>query len=106
MNDKLNTLIGGVTVTARFRNDNTAEDVTVHALTIRNLRKFADLMAATDEAGQIELFTGKPAAWVDRLTMDSAVEILEAGQKLNEDFFASWAARQKGLGERLASRMK
>ena len=104
MADKLETLAGGREVAVQFI-DGSSGSVMVRQLPIRSIRKFADAMAQADEAGQIEMFTGRDSAWVDRLTNGAAVAVLVIGQELNEDFLSSWAMRQKTLAERLTSKM-
>lgn len=100
-------LEGGVIVIAKFdpttKGEKPEEKVLVKILKLRQLREYGPMMAANDEAGQIELFTGKDAEWVDSLAHDSAVQILKEGQELNRDFFVQWAGRMTAVSEVLKS---
>ncbi len=99
--NKLEILAGGTNVIVQFDDQREEETVFVRIIKLRQLQQYGQLVIAGDEAGQVGLFTGKEAAWVEALANESAEKILEEGQRLNADFFVRWAARQAALGNML-----
>ena len=103
------TLLGGSTATVRHLDGHT-EAVRLRQLPVRQLPEL--LAALDDEARMLELFTGKPAAWVDVLPTDEFERLLAEGERINADFFRRWLDRRMqrqeklmpGLTERLLGR--
>lgn len=92
------TLLGVGAATVRHA-DGRTEAVTLRQLPVRQL---PDLLAALDdEARMLELFTGKPAAWVDALPPAEFERLLAEGERLNADFFGRWLARRLDRQEKL-----
>lgn len=79
--------------------DGRKEKVTVRLLPMRLMPDYQRL--AYDEAACIELFCGKDAPWADTLTAASHLEVLQAGEDLNQrplsDFLDRQAKRQQKL---------
>lgn len=98
---KLEILAGGTNIVVTFDDQRPEETAFVRIIKLRQLQQYGQLVIAGDEAGQVGLFAGKDAAWVDALTNASAEKVLEEGQRLNADFFVRWAARQAAMGNML-----
>jgi hypothetical protein len=73
--------------------------VFVRLLPIRDLPKY--LACFEDEAASVELFCGKEKGWADTLTTKSFEDILAAGERLNLDPLARYAARVQTRREKL-----
>lgn len=89
--NKMATLLGGVEVEVT-KLDGTKETVRVGQLKIRQFQLF--LEATDDESKLVEILTGKDAPWVDSLTPQSHVAVIEKGEAVNADFFAQWFRRK------------
>lgn len=73
--------------------DSATELVRVKILPIRQFPQYQ--AALSNEPKLVELFTGKPAEWVDQLSTSSFEEIILSGERINSDFFGRWQDRQK-----------
>lgn len=98
MSNDLTILKGGQEHLARLR-DGTRENVTVRLLAVREFDKW--LATIDDEAGRIELVTGKDKGWADGLTPDSHRDLLALAERLNESDFFGWLRRRAERQERL-----
>jgi hypothetical protein len=99
MTDSMEILNGGRQAVARMI-DGSTEAVFVKQLPVRQLQAY--LASIDDEPARIELVTGKPAGWADKLTNESHVELLAAAEGLNADTFFAWLRRRVERQERLA----
>jgi hypothetical protein len=99
MDTKMETLTGGSTLTAHYT-DGTCETVKVRQLPIRLLQSY--LQTVDDECARLELLCDKPERWADKLTAESHVDLLTAGEALNNDNFFAWLRRRVQRQERLA----
>lgn len=88
----MNTLTGGRELDVA-KLDGSRETVFVRQLPVRLFQSYMATMQ--DEAKQVELLCSKEAGWADGITLASHEEILQAGNKLNSDFFSRWLERQK-----------
>jgi hypothetical protein len=68
------------------------EEVFVRQLKVGEFPKF--LPRFGDEHALVEMYTGKPKEWVERLAPESFTRIAAIGEELNADFFA-WCGRQR-----------
>lgn len=98
MDPKMETLNGGSNLTAHYK-DGTCETVKVRQLPIRLLPDY--LKTVDDECARLELLCDKPAGWSDKLTQESHVDLLTAGEGLNNDSFFAWLRRRVQRQERL-----
>lgn len=101
----METLCGGTNLQVQLLGGKT-ETVFVRQVKMRELTRYSAMFFAQDEGAQVELFTGKSAEWVDALLPASFVAVLKEGQRLNVDFFAAWAERQKETAAMLETAMK
>lgn len=94
-----------------LRNINTIEPVLVHGLdgstatvNVRTLRlkDFPALLSAQlDMPEQAEIYVGKERGWADKIADESILDVIEAGEKLNADFFGLWLQRLRAAQKRL-----
>lgn len=84
-------LNGGVEIEVT-RLDGTPDLVKVRQLPLRHMAKYGDIQG--DEGKIIELVTGKDAAWVDGLALESQEEIVILADRLNLDPFLRWSMRR------------
>ena len=94
----METLLGGADYPV------TKLDGTVVTVLVRQLplSDFPTLLARMeDEPSMAELYCGQKAGWAATLTLESLEKVIEAGERLNEDFFARWLARRLKRQERL-----
>ena len=103
MDEKFNTIMGGVDSDAR-KSDGTVERVTIRQLPVKEFPKMA--AALDDECALVELYCDKAPGWSDTLTLDSLGSLASAGDKLNTDFFASWFQRRMARNEKLVPGFK
>ncbi len=95
----LTTLVGGEDLTAILK-DGTSEAVKVRELPIRDLQKA--VMSMGDDAKLIEIYCDKPSGWADRLQLRSALDILAAGNRVNEPFFVEYIQAKNDQLSRIA----
>lgn len=98
------TLIGGIQVEIAFRGGSptTAPLETVFVRQV-NVEEYPDYLRwQDDEPRLIELFCGKPSGWAKTLTRKSHDEIVENGERINNDLFQSWVKRRQTRMERLS----
>ncbi len=91
---KAEALFGGVDLTVT-KLDKSTEVVKVRQLPARLMSRYA--AAVQDETEQVRLFTDKDVKWVESLTDESFVAIINEGQRMAEPFFVDWLARQRKL---------
>jgi len=97
--DQMTALLGGERFAAALK-DGTIEQVTIRELPIRDLQRA--LMSMGDDAKLVELYCDKPNGWSDQLTLQSALEILTAGHRINQPFFAEYIRVKNDLLQRVA----
>lgn len=90
-------LIGTRSVEAALA-DGTTRTVTVRELPIRTHAQFA--AALGDPAALVDLYAGAPGL-ADQLSRQGLIDILDAGDALNLDFFAALFDRSRRRVERL-----
>lgn len=74
--------------------------IPIRQLKIREME--ALLAAQGDEFKLALLYTGQSEEWLDTLTMESQEAVVEAGDRINSDFFGRWFQRRLDRQERLA----
>lgn len=85
----METLLGGVEVRGlKDRLGNPLPDQQVRQLPLSAMSRY--LLTQNDEAAQCDLLCGQAAGWGDTLHLDSVEAIIEAGDRVNADFFARW----------------
>jgi hypothetical protein len=87
----MNTIIGGTKVTVIFI-DGTSGEVFVRQLPVKVYPQLVEAMQ--DELKHIDLLCDKPGL-AETLTPDSHEAVIEAGEKLNADFFSRWLERKQ-----------
>lgn len=96
---ELDTLTGGRDVLAHYQ-DGTKEPVRIHQISIRQMDKY--LATIDDEPARLELVTGNPAGWADKLTLDSHAALIEIAEEINANSFFGWLRRRIARQEKLA----
>lgn len=81
---------GGTLISVRYRNGQT-EQMKVRILPLRELPRLAACLQ--NEAEMAEIYCDQPAHWADALTADSVFAIVDAGERLNADFFGRYLDR-------------
>lgn len=94
----LEILDGGTSIEVRLRiqpgsNEADHENVKVLKVSMRDLPKLA--AAWGKEPREIAVYTGRPDAWIDRLTEESWEQILQEGRRLNFLTFKRFFARNQ-----------
>lgn len=101
MSDKaMETVLGGSDREVVFQ-DGRTECIRVRVLTVDDLNRYAVALEA--EKKLVQLYTGKDAAWVDKLSPESLVMVLTEGDRLNSflaDLLALRLQRQRRLAPR------
>jgi hypothetical protein len=92
-------LIGGKSVSVKFKMDGRTDTVQVRELNVDELPKFAALQDS--ECAMIELCADKPDGWAKTVTRDSHAELMKAIDEVNGSFFQDWADRMQKREERL-----
>lgn len=87
-------LLGGIDLTVSFA-DHTVVGAVVKVRQLPVKLFPAYLATMNNETAQVELLCDKPAGWAESLTRESHEAIIEAGDKLNADFFGRWLERKK-----------
>lgn len=95
----METLLGGGDLVVKLA-DGATETVRIRQVPVRLADRY--MACVSDEAGMVELLTGKPAAWVDNLTRESHEAIIAEGDRINSDFFERVLRRRLAWMERLA----
>jgi len=79
--------------------DGSKQTVNVQTLRIKN---FPALLAAQlDMPVQAEIYAGKESDWSDKVADESILEVIDAGEELNSDFFVLWLQRLRSAKGRL-----
>jgi hypothetical protein len=94
---KMPAIAGGEPLTVA-KVDGSGEAVTVRILHIKDFPALLRNMG--NEIAQVEIYCGKDPGWGETLTNGSIVAAWELGEKLNSDFFVSWAQRRMKQQER------
>lgn len=89
---KSETLAGGTNVEVIFA-DRHSETVFVRQLPIKLFPAYAAAMQ--NEPRLAELFCDRPSGWADLLTNEALEQIVDAGERINMDFFERWQKRQE-----------
>src|SRR5579872_3980297 len=91
---KIETVSGYTEVTI---GDNAA--VRVYQLPLRSYPDY--LKAQDDEIAMAILLTKQDRAWVESLSPESHVKIIDEGDRINADFFSAWLVRRNKRLERI-----
>lgn len=83
----LSVLLGGVPMTAHFK-DGTTEEVRVVEVDIDSMLTLLAVIKETRP--RVDLYCGKPKGWSEKLTTKSLIELLEKGKELNDPLFDAW----------------
>jgi len=91
------TVAGGVTLQVTYQVNGRGEEpkkelVKIRQIPISKLSEF--LLTLGDEAHSIELYCDKPKGWADTLSLESANEVADEGQRINRPFLNAWWRRQ------------
>jgi hypothetical protein len=108
MLNKTTALFGGETVSVQ-KADGSTEEIFVRIVPIKEFPRI--MVNLENESALAEIYCNKPAGWSDSLPNESIQTLINLGEKLNDDFFVSWATRRlarlnkamPGLTERLVS---
>lgn len=92
------TLTGKSLVNAR-KLDGTPITLTIRQLPIREFPRLLELQGKEEEL--IELYTGLPEGSAAELDTESQLAVLDAGDRINADFFARWVRRRMRASELL-----
>lgn len=88
----LQILAGGVDITVKMR-DGREQPIKVKAVPFLKLKEYG--MAMGDEDKELKIYTGKADDFLESITDEGLVEILDKGREINALPLGKWALRQR-----------